>query len=408
MGWQRNYVVLPTGARVRYSFVQRNGSDAYRVRFKGPVGKLVELSTGCERKATAIEEAHRLVLQEYGQIATATEKVPWETARAKLEEAMQADGKRPRTISEYLKSLKGLAGVFSFAKGPADISDRMARDFKTKYAAGRTVRKKKLKKGEQAPARKRRPETLDSQLRMLKAAFSWFRNLGLVEANPFEQVELPELDRREVKYVRQEDVGEFFAWLEKRYPAWPMPRLFFSVKATTGCRLEDVCSLRSDQLQDGRLEFAADQTKNRSERYALLPATVFAELQVYKGKTYLWERYPAELIEANKANGWPVHRQKTEFTPQRLYLWVLQLMGNYHRETGRKLCSHDFRRAAFTRAAEEDIHPKRAATAFDVTPETMLRYYTATEKKQTADDVLGQLADKLLPVASREAERNDR
>ena len=27
----------------------------------------------------------------------------------------------------------------------------------------------------------------------------------------------------------------------------------------------------------------------------------------------------------------------------------------------------------------------------------MLRYYTATDKKRTADDVLGSLADKLLP-----------
>ena len=116
----------------------------------------------------------------------------------------------------------------------------------------------------------------------------------------------------------------------------------------------------------------------------------------------LWERYPAELIEANQANGWPVHRQKAEFTPQRLYLWVLQLMGNYQRETGRKLCSHDFRRAAFTRSAEENVHPKRAAAAFDVTPETMLRYYTATEKKKTSDEVLGQLAGKLLLQPKRE------
>src|SRR5438045_2787364 len=116
---------------------------------------------------------------------------------------------------------------------------------------------------------------------------------------------------------------------------------------------------------------------------------------LYKGKTYVWERYPPELIAANKLKGWPTHRQKADFTPVRLYLWVLQLMGNYQRETGKKLRSHDFRRAAFTRAAEEDIHPKRAAAAFDVTPETMLRYYTATEKKRTADDVLGGLAEKL-------------
>jgi hypothetical protein len=36
--------------------------------------------------------------------------------------------------------------------------------------------------------------------------------------------------------------------------------------------------------------------------------------------------------------------------------------------------------------------------AFDVTPETMLRYYTAT------DNVLGQLAGKLLPKAKRDEE----
>lgn len=67
-------------------------------------------------------------------------------------------------------------------------------------------------------------------------------------------------------------------------------------------------------------------------------------------------------------------------------LWVMQLMGNYQRETGRSLRSHDFRRAAFTRAA-----------AFDVTPETMLPYYTAMEKKKTSDEALGELADDLLP-----------
>ena len=76
-------------------------------------------------------------------------------------------------------------------------------------------------------------------------------------------------------------------------------------------------------------------------------------------------------------------------------------MGYYHKATGRTLRSHDFRRAAFTRAAEEDIHPKRAAAAFDVTPETMLRYYTATEKKKTSDEVLGSLADKLLPKKAK-------
>jgi hypothetical protein len=60
------------------------------------------------------------------------------------------------------------------------------------------------------------------------------------------------------------------------------------------------------------------------------------------------------------------------------------------------------RSARKTRAVpERNVHPKRAAVAFDVTPETMMKYYTATEKKQTADEVLGELADDLLPKKGR-------
>jgi hypothetical protein len=32
---------------------------------------------------------------------------------------------------------------------------------------------------------------------------------------------------------------------------------------------------------------------------------------------------PPELIAANKAKGYPTHRQNPEFAPERLYLWVL-------------------------------------------------------------------------------------
>lgn len=149
--------------------------------------------------------------------------------------------------------------------------------------------------------------------------------------------------------------------------------------------------VKSDCLQDGRIVFTADITKNRSERYATLPPDIYAGLDAYKGNTFLSERYPAELIEANKAMAFPVHRQNREFSTQRLYQWVVQTMQNYQKKTGRDSSSHDFRRAAFTRAAEADIHPKRAAVAFDVAPETMIRYYTATEKKRTADEVMDWL-----------------
>lgn len=183
-----------------------------------------------------------------------------------------------------------------------------------------------------------------------------------------------------------------------------IPSLFFTVKALTACRLEDICSLRSDQLRDGRIVFPASATKNRSERSAVLPEGVFKELVRYAGPMWLWEQYPAELRAPIRRKGNPCHRLNPEFAPRRLYLWVVALMQEYQKQTGKNLSSHDYRKAACTRAAEQDVHPKRAAVAFDVTPETMMKYYTATEKKQTADEVLGGLAGRLLPKKKPRAE----
>ena len=182
---------------------------------------------------------------------------------------------------------------------------------------------------------------------------------------------------------------------------WGNRRCLLDGKPVRGLRQIDVAS-STDQENRRLITLRRDAgvteyVGHASEVYARLPSDLYAELESYKGKAYLWARYPAELIAANKAKGWPVHRQKDEFTPHRLYLWVIQIMGNYQRETGNTLRSHDFRRAAFTRAAEVGIHPKLAGAAFDVTAETMLRYYTVTEKKKTSDDVLGSLADKLMP-----------
>jgi integrase len=396
MAWQRNYVTLSSGQRVRYAFVQRPGSDVHFVRFRSADGRRLEKSTGARKKPAAIDVAHRLILEEYGQVAPSSETIAWEAAKQKLRAAMDADGKRPRTIGGYVETLDKLITMFPAARGPSDITDRMAADFKTKYASGRFTRKKKAE-ATQEDTQARKAKSLDSRIRTLKAVFAWFLQLKLVNENPFEKVAPPELDRHEVKYVKQEDLGAFFRWLMERFPGWRMPVMFFSVKALTACRLQDICELRSGQLQDGRLIFAADITKNRSERYAVLPPDLYAELQAYKGDTYLWERYPAELKAANKKNSVPTHRQSDEFSTTRLYMWVVQLMGKYQEATGTHLSSHDFRKAAFTRAAEEDIHPKRAAVAFDVTAETMMKYYTAAEKKQTADEVLSGLASKLLP-----------
>jgi integrase len=397
MAWQRNYVTLKSGERIRYSFFSKPESPALYVRFKGKERRWVKASTGRTRKADAIEGAHRLILEHFEQIAPASERMDWAAAVAKLREAMLADNKRPRTIKGYEETLRRLREMFPLAKGPADITDRMAGDFKRKYASG-TYSRKPSRNGETVPSYRRVTKSLDSRIRSLKAVFGWFKQLHLVDENPFEGIEQPEMDRCEVKYVRPEDLAEFLSWLEGRYPGWRMPHLFFEVKALTGCRLQDICELRSEQLREGRLVFEADQTKNRSERYAILPADIYAELEAYKGETFLWERYPAELRVFVK--GTSRHCVLDDFSADRMANWIRAVMRDYQNETGADLSSHDFRKAAFTRAAEAGIHVKRGAVAFDVTAETMLKYYTGTEKKQTADEVLSQLHEVLRPRKS--------
>jgi hypothetical protein len=113
------------------------------------------------------------------------------------------------------------------------------------------------------------------------------------------------------------------------------------------------------------------------------------------GETCLWERYPAELhVHVKSASR---HCVREDVWVSRMAGWIIALMRDYQRQTGKDLSSHDFRKTAFTRAAEADAHPKRAAVAFEVTSETMLKYYTATERKRTADEVLGGLQASLMP-----------
>ena len=54
MGWARNYVTLMTGQQVRYSFVQREGTGIFFVRFRSRDGGRLEKSTGALKRYYAL------------------------------------------------------------------------------------------------------------------------------------------------------------------------------------------------------------------------------------------------------------------------------------------------------------------------------------------------------------------
>src|SRR5262249_36567347 len=154
-------------------------------------GRNAKRCTNETAKHRAIDEAHRIIREAYQVIAPTSETITWGVAKEKLRQGMATDGKRPRTIGGYLETLDQLIEMFQLAKGPADITDRMAGDFKIRYGSGaRTSRRKKRGGEEESPeeARARAAKSLDSRLRTLKAVFTWFVRLKLVDKNPFEGV----------------------------------------------------------------------------------------------------------------------------------------------------------------------------------------------------------------------------
>src|SRR5690348_3680421 len=99
--WQRNYVTLKSGERIRYGLYVSPDSPAYCVRFKDKDGRYVRLSTGQFKKPEAIDEAHQTIREHYEEIAPTSATVSWNVAKEKLKAAMMADKKRPKTIKGY-------------------------------------------------------------------------------------------------------------------------------------------------------------------------------------------------------------------------------------------------------------------------------------------------------------------
>jgi hypothetical protein len=98
LAWSLQFVTLPDGKRIRYSWIDRGDRNCLSVRFIDVDGRKVKRATGETAKHRAIEQAHRIILEAYKVKAPTSETITWETAKEMLREAMAADGKRPRTV----------------------------------------------------------------------------------------------------------------------------------------------------------------------------------------------------------------------------------------------------------------------------------------------------------------------
>ena len=199
MSKSKEVCILPDGRPVKFLLQQRVGRDpVYHVRFVGPDKQRVERSTKCANLKAARDTACRLIRDEYSPKSNFP-NIPWDEAIAKVKAAMKAQNLRDRSIVEYLAVIGTLRKVFPTSRGPCDITDALAKQFKL-------VR--------QQESLGLSPRTVVGNICNLSIVWAkWFRDeIRVLDHNPWDAVELPKLDKPTPRFIEPQ-LGLFLLYL---------------------------------------------------------------------------------------------------------------------------------------------------------------------------------------------------
>jgi integrase len=348
-------------------------------RLKG--GQRLKRDTNQTRIGQAIEAARLIIEAEFAPVVEQAKFHTWDQSIERLKARLATSGNRPSTLGYYLKCLRLLRGFCEDTNGPADISPGMATTFRDTMMM--TINRRKSLPSAHYVA---------GVIVGLSGIWNkWFiEDMRIVERNPWAAVEPPKTDKLPVRFATDEQIKNFYAWITERFGEWPF--------AYTGCRLMDLCSLKSAQLRGGRLTFPANLTKGRKERGVPLPEDLFAALDSAKGEVHLWEGYLPGLRATLTVKGWPVHRLNPVFDPHRLYYWVETLFADHRKAfpDQPQLRTHMFRKRAFTLAWEKGIDPRRASIAYGYNVDTLMKHYVSRDELAVKDDVFAKMNDETM------------
>jgi integrase len=372
------------GRLVGFSVKRFGDGPTYIVCFNSSDGRRLKRDTNQTRQGQAVEAARHIIEEEFAPAPEQPDKVTWGQAVELLKAAFAASGNRPSTLGYYLKLIRLVRAKCGVTAGPSDVSPAMAEAWRRKVMT--------------TPGRRKKLPSAHYVAGLLSGLSSlwqkWFMDdLKVVNGNPWQDVAPPKADRLPVKYATDEQIDHFHEWVAGRFGDWPFPKLFLSAKAYTGCRLMDLCGLKSAQLRGGRLVFPADLTKGHKERAVPLPDDLFGALDAFKGEAWLWEAYLPGLKVALEAKGFPTHQLNPEFSPRHLYFWVETLFADYRKAFPDRpaLTTHMLRKRAFTRAWQEGIDPRRAAVAYGCDVDTLMGHYVAMDEQQVTDDMFARM-----------------
>ena len=379
---------LPDGRAVGASLKVRG--DIYAIQFPHPTkkGRYVEKSTGCKTISDAQREGSQIVLRYYNPtIAADPRAATWEVVVADLE---AETGLRERSLEVYTSILNVFRRHVPLSQGPGDVTVEIAKAFAAKYA------KDGFRRGHASDAKvyPRSKKTVENAVRKLSALWNKLRPKYLA-SNPWEHVKRPTLPKTLPSIPTEDEVTAFFAWLDRRHPGWLLPRLFVELKALAGCRLNDLCQLRSWQFdpRGHTLRITPTQDKTHRERVIPIPPDLSALLDKTKGKTYLWERY---LEESRTHRPSKKTKNRTDFAPALMYHGMQNIFREYA-EQGGKLRSHGLRKRAITLMTLATQNVDQTAEAIGIDAQTARKYYLDAKKAFDGSDLFIRLASVLRP-----------
>lgn len=373
--------VLVDGRRVSYSLKRRGRDPFYLACFRGPDGGRKERSTHEPNEKRARDAAVSIIRDEFAP-QTPLVSISWDKAVAEMIRAMKAQNLRPRTVEDYELALDNLRAAFPKTWGPSDITTAMAKQYKLRrIEAGRSA------------------YTVAGNINKLGVIWrKWLiKQCDLVSENPWQEVEQPKTDDLRPQILSANDEARFFGWLTDRWDGWLLPVLLLRVKAAIGCRLLELCTARTADLQEGRLHFESRSCKGRKARQSKLPVDLYEEVRSIAGPTFLWERFPEGLRTVYRNRGKHRHALAIkDFSPVRLKRWIQNEKDEYlwaHEgdPTVRHFKLHNLRGTAMSRAKQAGATYDRASIAFGCHPETMRRHYLQLDETAISDAVFDQI-----------------
>lgn len=367
------------GRQVGYSLYKRDGIIG--VAFPHPTerGAQVRRLTGYANYADAMGEVGKIVLAAYKPyLPPDPVSARWDDVFAALDESHVRD----KTRKGYADAVRRLIELLPACKGPGDVTPERASEF------ARLFRRTPHRRGG-----RRKPQTVLTNVANLHSVWKILADHGLAAGSPWpavrERLEKP--DQTDPSVPTDDEVRGLVEFFTRRFPKRPAMVLFLRVKMTTGRRLADLCSLRSDQLRKDTITVEAGQDKTRRTLSFPLPRDVADALHKLKGDALLFESLgatPAAILNRVQ-DGFRLDRER------------------HARDGGRHVTSHDLRRYTITKVAAA-YGVDRAAVVLGVHPNVIRKHYLDATRLAERDAVLRDMATSLdvaAPVAARNPPR---